>query len=90
LPDDASGAHVVVEVFKAGNEPILFAEASALAGDSILFGSDLVQGALPFSLDDDNQSGGGTYPSTGEVGGGTRPARPRPSPGVGFGTGGLY
>ncbi|MEM6422298.1 MAG: penicillin-binding transpeptidase domain-containing protein, partial [Pseudomonadota bacterium] len=45
LPDDASGAHVVVEVFKAGNEPILFAEASALAGDSILFGSDLVQGA---------------------------------------------
>ncbi|MEL6335282.1 MAG: PBP1A family penicillin-binding protein [Pseudomonadota bacterium] len=89
LADDAVGPNVVVEVFKLGNEPILFAEASALAGDSILFGTDLVQGALPFSLDDDNQSGGGMIPSSGPSGG-TRPARPSPPAAVGFGTGGLY
>ncbi|MEO0763288.1 MAG: hypothetical protein AAFZ09_16030, partial [Pseudomonadota bacterium] len=72
-----------------GEEPLLYAEATALAGDAVLFGDDFVAGALPFSLDDDNQSGGGTVPSRGSSGG-TVPSRPRPTPTIGLGTGGLY
>ncbi|MEM6972049.1 MAG: PBP1A family penicillin-binding protein [Pseudomonadota bacterium] len=88
LPDNAVGPHVIVEVFKRGEEPLLFAEASALAGDAVLFGDDFVAGALPFSLDDDNQSGGGMIPSR-NTPGGTRPSAPAGG-GFGLGTGGLY
>ncbi|MEM6487268.1 MAG: penicillin-binding protein 1A [Pseudomonadota bacterium] len=92
LPDDAEGPHVMTEVFKRGDEPVLFAEAGALAGDSILFGEDFVAGALPFSLDDDNQDSGGMVPSRGPggtaAGGGRTP--PQPPASIGPGTGGLY
>jgi len=48
LPDDAVGAHVVVETFQKGTEPELFETAAALQGDAALFGGDL--GDLPFEL----------------------------------------
>ncbi|MEM9781904.1 MAG: penicillin-binding transpeptidase domain-containing protein, partial [Pseudomonadota bacterium] len=88
LPDDAVGPHVMVEVFKRGDEPLLYAQASALAGDAVLFGDDFVAGALPFSLDDDNQDGGRMIPSR-NTPGGTRPSAPSGG-GFGLGTGGLY
>ncbi|MCL5778733.1 penicillin-binding protein 1A [Limibaculum sp. FT325] len=90
LPDEASGPDVIVEVFQLGSEPELYAEASAIAGDEVLFGN--FGGDLPFAFAGEGAESGwgsGSLPETSE--GGEDPARRPPStPSVGLGTGGLY
>jgi penicillin-binding protein 1A len=91
LADDASGPDVIVEVFQQGSEPELYAEASAIAGDEVLFGN--FGGDLPFAFAGEGAESGygtGALPPTSE--GPADPAgRPRPTgPSVGLGTGGLY
>ncbi|MGF1551777.1 MAG: penicillin-binding protein 1A [Paracoccaceae bacterium] len=95
LPWGSSGPNVIAEVFKEGSVPVVYARAGGLASDAQLFGDDFVAGALPYALDDGNDGWGdpweerrATTPSRGDRP--TRPSRPQPSRGVGFGTGGLY
>ncbi|MEO1318375.1 MAG: penicillin-binding transpeptidase domain-containing protein, partial [Pseudomonadota bacterium] len=40
LPDDAVGPNVVTEVYRRGEEPVLFAAAPVIQNDAALFGSD--------------------------------------------------
>ncbi|MEM6678179.1 MAG: PBP1A family penicillin-binding protein, partial [Pseudomonadota bacterium] len=90
LPDDAEGPNVVTEVFRRGEEPSLFADASGLAADNELFGSDFIAGALPYSLDGDVVDG--TIPSeTADTStDDNAPRRPAVPAQIGLGTGGLY
>ena len=94
LPDDAFGAHVVTELFRAGYEPELYAQVLAISGDDALFGAmspDLIFGIdatdLPF-----NEESAIREPSP--TGGGDPAAPQKPQApvagGVGLGTGGLY
>ncbi|MEL7137868.1 MAG: penicillin-binding transpeptidase domain-containing protein, partial [Pseudomonadota bacterium] len=87
LPDDAVGPNVVTEVYRRGEEPVLFAAAPVIQNDAALFGSDFVGGALPYSLDDPDED----TPSAG-ASDNNRPRRPSPPSGgtIGLGTGGLY
>ncbi|MEM6357394.1 MAG: hypothetical protein AAF844_17160, partial [Pseudomonadota bacterium] len=87
LSDDAVGPNVVTEVYRRGEEPVLFAAAPVIQNDAALFGSDFVGGALPYSLDDPDED----TPSAG-ASGDNRPRRPSPPSGgtIGLGTGGLY
>ncbi|MEM7529581.1 MAG: PBP1A family penicillin-binding protein [Pseudomonadota bacterium] len=91
LPDDAVGPNVVTEVFRRGEEPLLFAEAQVLESDASLFGSDFIAGALPYSLEEDTDYGSGASGGS-DTGGSDAPTRPRPPAGasLGTGTGGLY
>ncbi len=79
LPDDATGAGVVTELFRLGEEPAVYAAAGMIIGDdSFSFGND-----LPFLTDQDSEAltpGGGT------------PAPPPPPSNsqLGLGSGGLY
>jgi len=95
LPDDAFGAHVVTELFRAGYEPALYAQVLVLSGDDALFGGispDLIFGIdatdLPF-----NEESAIRAPAP-SGGGDTVVAPPKPQApiagGVGLGTGGLY
>jgi penicillin-binding protein 1A len=95
LPDDAFGAHVVTEMFRAGYEPELYAQVTAISGDDALFGGispDLIFGIdatdLPF-----NEESAIRMPAP-SGGGDTVVAPQQPQApiagGVGLGTGGLY
>ncbi|MEO1457317.1 MAG: penicillin-binding protein 1A [Pseudomonadota bacterium] len=90
LPDGAVGPNVVLEVFKAGSEPVLYAAANALAGDALLFGDSFVGSALPYSLDAEPEPARDSISSGGGDTGRSRPRRPSPPASVGLGTGGLY
>jgi penicillin-binding protein 1A len=91
LPEEASGPDVIVEVFQRGSEPEIYAEASAIAGDELLFGN--YGGDLPFAFAGEGEEtgyGSGTLPPTSEGASGSG-RRPQPTaPSVGLGTGGLY
>ncbi|MEM1383331.1 MAG: penicillin-binding transpeptidase domain-containing protein, partial [Pseudomonadota bacterium] len=96
LPDDARGAHVMVEVFRSGTEPELYAEASAIAGDATLFGSfgedlpfDLDGDVQPYDQDQDAADPDEPAAASGGPGVAAGPQPPKPT-GLGLGTGGLY
>ena len=79
LPDDAAGAHVLVETYRLGTEPLIVREdALALMDDAVLFGG--LGADLPYLLPEGDDAPIGT-------GGSGAPAAPG---GVGLGTGGLY
>ena len=100
LPDDASGANVISELFMAGTQPEIYGTVSAIMGDDVLFGglpSDLFFGInatdLPFdeenAIRDPNTASVADTQSDGTDSALPRPP-PKPSGGIGTGTGGLY
>jgi penicillin-binding protein 1A len=94
LPDDATGAHVITELFNEGSEPAVYAKVSAISGDDALFGGmnpDLIFGIDATDLPFDEES---AIREPSPTGGGDPAAPQRPQApvagGVGLGTGGLY
>ncbi|HEU0220972.1 MAG TPA: penicillin-binding transpeptidase domain-containing protein, partial [Paracoccaceae bacterium] len=82
LPDDASGPGIVAELFRAGEEPAVYAAAGMIVGEgSFTFGNDLPM----MSVDE-----GGTLPPGRDPAQVAPPPSPPSSSQLGLGSGGLY
>jgi len=92
LPDDASGADIITELFRAGTAPDVYETVAAITGDDWLFDGISSRTISDINAASDLPTGSESVIREADPAGGgvIREPRRQEGGGIGVGTGGLY